>query len=238
MKRYWFTAGLVAAIAAFSGCATDDAPILAEDGVDQEVDPGNDATTGVAKQALDGAPDDVYIVSINGNGPGCPAAIPGSLTSDILEPDRQTFVVYLNDMQLQHPPGATYLRRNCVVGITLHVPQGWQFSLATINTRGFAKLPVGAWARQTSSYFFAGVPLGGAARSRLNGVYDNIYEFTDYVGIESLVWSPCGKNAIFNINTAIELDTSNNATANAFMSNDTIDGTFQKVVGWQWRQCT
>src|SRR4051812_34640509 len=116
-----------AAVLALGGCGGE-VP-AADDGIENE-DPGT------AQQALV-APDDVYVVDINGSGSGCPR---GSL-SYALTPDRETFIVFFSQMIVTHPPGPLFQNINCPVAITLHVPQGWQFTVATINTRGFAHLP-------------------------------------------------------------------------------------------------
>jgi hypothetical protein len=186
---------------------------------------------GVAREALT-APEGFYIKSITGSGSGCP-----TLPTTILTPDGQTFTVYFSDMNLQHPPESTFKYLNCTVGVSLHVPHGWQFSVGTINTRGYAHLPANTSGRQVSSYFFAGVPLPASGHSTINGFYDGTYTFTDLITVGSAISSPCGQDTILNINTAIYLNTAGNPGTDAFFNNESIDGMFQKIFQFGWDHC-
>src|SRR6185369_9953483 len=109
MRTSTFTCGLAAALA-LAGCEPED--------------------PGVASEAI-AAPPEVAVVDIAGHGPGCP---PGSLSSAIT-PDRTTFIVFFSEMRLSHPPGPAVQHTDCAVDIGLHVPSGWQLTLATIDTR-------------------------------------------------------------------------------------------------------
>ena len=179
-------------------------------------------------------PNDVYIESISTGGPGCPD--PSTVTT-IISADKTTFLVIYDQMILNNPPGPAVKNLNCVAGIKLHIPGGWQVSVATVDTRGYAYLSPGIKARQTSQYFFAGQPLGAAYHTLLSGFYDGNYVFTDNIPFTSVVWSPCGESSIFAINTILNLNSVANPNGLAYFNTETTDGKFKKVLHWQWQPC-
>jgi hypothetical protein len=58
---------------------------------------------------------------------------------------------------------------NCVSNINLQVPGGFQVSLASVTTRGYAYLPPKVRARVTTQYFLAGSPIDIGLHSELVG---------------------------------------------------------------------
>jgi hypothetical protein len=193
---------------------------------------------GVTSAALSEQPNvnDIYIQKIIASGSGCrPEDDP---VTSVIGPDGRSFIVIMPGMALNYsPPGALIQNKSCVAVLNLHVPQGIQVSVATVNTSGFASL--GKWhsAAQYSRYFFAGQPLGSTFRTALVGPHDDVYRFTDQVAFASLIWSPCGASRDFAINTTVNLNTSYNRSQPAFISNDTLDGEFRKELHIQWRSC-
>ncbi len=177
---------------------------------------------------------DFYIEDISTGGTGCPN--PYTVTS-VISGDRRSFLLLFDEMQIEYPPGPQIQNKTCSAAISLHVPQGYQLALATVNTRGYAYLDPGIRARQTSKYFFAGYPIAFAPRSALKGPFDDLYDFTDKVPFESLVWSPCGGSAIFGIQSIINVNAKFNPYGTAIFSNDTIDGRFQQLYNIRWREC-
>jgi hypothetical protein len=184
----------------------------------------------------DDAPDpsEVYIESISTGGTGCRED-----ESVDIDFTGSTFQILFRDMLLEKLNEDTRLVQNinCAAGIQLHIPQGWQFSVATINTRGYAYLDPRIRARETSEYWFAGRRLEQTFRSTLTGPYDDDFDFTDRVGFESTVWSPCGTSAIFSVNTSLNLNASSNRTGAAIFNAQTLDGSFEKVLHFSWRRC-
>lgn len=231
--------GLVAAIAvALAGCGAEDPT-----GSD-EADPGDVGALdgeGIAEESESlslaqpvPSAEDVYIESITTGGGGCPS--PGDVSTTISE-DRKSFLVIFDKMILEYPPGRRVQNLNCVAGVKLHVPQGFQVSLATVTTRGYAYLPSGGRARQTSSYFFAGDPLSLNPHSELKGPHDGLYEFTDKVPFSSLIWSGCGDSAIFAVNTSINLNMNGAPSGTGYFNAETVDGKYKKLFHVQWRAC-
>jgi hypothetical protein len=191
---------------------------------------------GIGAEELNTAPlpSDVYIESIQASGSGCRTA---DSVVPILSDDQQSFIVIFNDMQVVYPPGSRLQSKSCVAVLNMHVPQGIQISLATVNTRGFASLDPGHRARHISRYFLAGNPVGLSYTSLINGPHEDVYEATDNLLLGSTAWSACGRSVLLAMNTSLFLDTTRNWRGNSLLNTDTRDGSFQKVLHFQWRKC-
>jgi len=231
--------GFVAAIAvALVGCSAED--LTGSDEADlgdvEALDGEGITAEGEALALAEDAPtaEDVYIESITTGGGGCPN--PGDVTTEI-SGDRKSFLMSFDKMNLDYPPPPKVKNLNCVAGIKLHVPQGFQVSLATVTTRGYAYLPHGGKARETSSYFFAGNPLSLNPHSELKGPYDDRYEFIDKVPFASLIWSRCGESSIFAVNTSINLNMIGAPNGTGYMNAETVDGGYEKLFHVRWKTC-
>ena len=248
----WITVGLVATLSgSLPGCTAADAVGDAADiEVNQEPGAGEAPAQLQAEKTLRAAgagrasddinasaaslpaPSEVYIENIATGGVGCPDS---STVGTQISSDRKSFLVIFDEMQLTNPPGPAVQNINCTAGVALHIPPGWQFSVATVNTRGYAFLSPGQTGRQTSKYFFAGSPIGVAYHSTLKGLFDDDYVFTDSVGIQS--WSQCGGSQIFAIDTSLNLNVVGNPQGNAVFNTATVDGSLKKQFHWQWQPC-
>jgi hypothetical protein len=236
MKSITIPIGFAAILAALAGCSAD----IGEgdgssgnggvSGASGAVDPGD---IGSAELSQKGEAPAWSIVGITGGGNGCP---PGSISTAIT-PDRTTFTVYFSKMVLESRPGVTFQRLGCTVGVTLHVPNGWSMATGTINTRGYAHLEVGAVGEQNSTYSFAGRPILRTYRTPMKGPFEGQYNFTDDLKLEGLIWSPCGKDAILNINAGIQLDTKKSKPGTSYIDTAELDGMFKKEVHLQFRKC-
>lgn len=219
------------------GALPTDAPseeVTAEAAAALERDPANAPKVLQTPNSEPQAPEDVYIEDIATGGPGCPDP---STVSVLIAANRKSFLVIFDEMVLEYPPKPLIKYTNCVAGVTLHIPNGVQFTLATVNTRGYAYLTQGLKAKQTSKYFFAGQPIGASFHTTLNGFFDGPYDFTDYVGISSVVWSPCGGSAIFAIDTSLNLNAVASQSGTGFFNTETLDGAFAKEFHWMWQEC-
>jgi hypothetical protein len=243
MKYQWMKAAIATPLAiALYGCGET---VLDEDEGDVSV---SEATQGLDLREVSPprqpqpqpppilypGPSDVYIQSISTGGVGCPD--PSTVTA-IISDDRTSFLVIFDEMVLEYPPGPKVKNTNCVAGVKLHIPNGWQFSVATVDTRGYAYLDPGMRARQTSQYFFAGNPLATVYHSSLLGYMDGNYSFTDAIPFTSIVWSPCGGSSIFAIDTQLNLNAIQSPNGLGYFNTTSLDGKFKKEVHWQWAQC-
>jgi hypothetical protein len=174
-------------------------------------------------------PNDVWIESIQTFGLGC--STPNSTLIGIAA-DSKSFIVIFKDMVLENPGGAPVKTTNCQASVKLHVPNGWQVAVSTTNTRGYAFLDQGVKAKNSNKYFFAGEAPAYVTHNEMVGPYDDFYDFTDQVPVQSVVWSDCGASALFQINTTLLLNAKANKNGIGFFNT-----TSQKVMQMQWQPC-
>lgn len=178
-------------------------------------------------------PDEVYINQITYGGTGCPA---GSVAGNIAE-DARAFTLLFDQYTAEAGPGILLVagRKACQVTLDLHIPGGWQYTLFTVDTRGFLNLESGTSATQQNRYYFQGGLNGPALVSNFYGPRVGDYMARDNVGITSLVWSPCGVNRALNVNTSVRVAAPWGRRALATV--DSLDGEFKLRYWVQWRRC-
>ncbi|WAS92099.1 DUF4360 domain-containing protein [Nannocystis punicea] len=177
--------------------------------------------------------DEVYIEELDAFGPGCP---PGTFDYTIAE-DRKSFILGFYDLRLENPSpdGKKVQYTNCLATVKLHIPEGLQVSVSTVNSRGYAFLDPGIRGRQTSKYFFAGEPTSVKAHTELSGPYDDDYDFTDEVPF--LTWSECGEQVIYVVDSSLQLNATGNPGGTALFNLNNIDGRFEMVFHLTWQEC-
>jgi hypothetical protein len=207
----------VAAVAALSGVAfaapVADAP---------------DAATGPD-------PSTIQIKGIAYNGSGCPKDSVATIMAD----DRSAFTLLMSDYTASIGDGTkpTDWTKNCQINIDLRYPQGWQYSLFEATYRGTAVLDKGVVGTQSAVYYFtgAGSTQQCKASTTIKGPYSDLYKITDTIGVETLVWSPCGANGKLNINSNVRLSKTGNGSG--VLTTESVDGNFRQIYGMQWRRC-
>ncbi len=178
-------------------------------------------------------PNQIFIRQIAYNGSGCPlGTVAGNLASD-----RQAFTLIFNSFIAEAGPGIPLSagRKNCRLLVDLHFPQGWQYSIMTVDYRGYAQLDPGSWGMQRSFYYFQGSLRQAPLRTRITGPFNDDYMIRDRLGLESVIWSPCGASRAVNIDSSVQV--SARRGAQALMTIDSIDGEVRHIYGIQWRQC-
>jgi hypothetical protein len=177
-------------------------------------------------------PAEVYVQSISYGGSGCPGGSVGNSFAN----DRKSFTLIFDSFVASQGPGVpvTENRKNCQVNLNLHVPGGWQFSIGTVDYRGYVQLPAGVTARQKATYSFSGSPAQISSGASFTGPVSKDYLQNDSIPFSTIVWSACGAVAPVNINS--EVRTSGGA-APAQITTDSIDGKVQQIFGLQWRPC-
>lgn len=178
-------------------------------------------------------PGSVYINDIVFGGTGCPV---GSVAANISE-DQKAFTLLYDSFTAEAGPGISLGegRKACQVTLDLHIPQGWQYTLFTLDTRGFVALDAGASANIQSKYYFQGSLNGPALAQSFRGPVSGDYTKRDVLGIVSLVWSPCGISRGLNINTSARVAAGGGSRGLATV--DSQDGEFRLLWGVQWRRC-
>jgi len=189
------------------------------------------------------AADKVSIVKVTYLGSGCTLNDSVSELDDVDQdglPDQ--FSIFYSKYIAHSGPGtnASDWRKNCNINVTLHLPQGFQFSIFQAHYAGFTDLPLGISGTQISSYTFTFHPGTATLHSTWNGPIQQNYDFTDTIPFDSLVWSPCGLEAPLNIKTQIFLSGSTQqliSDPGALITTDQIDGRVKQIFGFHWRAC-
>ena len=186
-----------------------------------------------AAQAQDPNPNEVYVQSISYGGTGCPAGSVGSSFSA----DRKTFTLIFDQFVASIGPGVpiTENRKNCQINVNLHLPQGFSYSVATHDYRGYVQLPSGVQAEQKATYFFQGQSQQANAGSRFSGPVSKDYVVRDTLGLPALVWMPCGRTVPLSINSQVRL--TGPSTQQAQITTDSVDGKVRHIFGLQFFPC-
>ena len=176
---------------------------------------------------------DISLGQASYGGNGCPAGT----ASVTLGTDAKTLSI-LFDQFMVEAGGAnpSLARKSCNITIPIHVPSGFSVSVLRVDYRGYVSLPTAAQARLSAEYFFAGT---NAIRYEqvFNGVTDKDYTFTNNLGIEAIVWTPCGASPNLRVNAAM-LVKSNRFNDNALATVDSADFKAGMIYQLQWKRCT
>lgn len=177
----------------------------------------------------------VTIRSLEWAGSGCP---PGSVEGSVAS-DAKAFSLLFSQYQASVGPGIPIgeSRKNCNLLLRLKFPQGWSFTILNVDYRGYASLDNRVRGTQRSGYFFEGQFPSGALRSDLVGPFDDNYEVRDRLGLDTVVWSPCGVDRALNINTEVRVNNRSNPRGSGLITTDNITGELTHVYGLQWRRC-
>ncbi|KAH6661712.1 hypothetical protein B0J14DRAFT_708013 [Halenospora varia] len=180
-------------------------------------------------------PNSVFIKTFTFAGSGCPA---GSVANST-DPTKTVLTLLFDRYVAQIGPGTlpTDHRKNCQINLDVHFPNGWQFSIFSVDYRGFEQLDRGVTGTQMATYYFSGQRDQISASTTFPGpkTPQNYLISSDFL-VDSLVWSPCGANLPLNINSQIFL-TSTNTNANGLLTTDSTDFKFHQIFHIRWRQC-
>ncbi|KAJ3317059.1 hypothetical protein HDV06_002103 [Boothiomyces sp. JEL0866] len=187
-------------------------------------------------------PNQVHIKSISYAGTGCPA---GSV-SQILSQDATTFTLLMSEFVASSGPGTgiTDSRKNCQINIDLVYPQGFSYSIDSVDYRGYVQIPAGITATQKATYYISGQTQQVSSQTVFSTATDNDYHTHDEIDVAAYVWSPCGAVLPGNINTQVRLTLTNPSNPKITLANtpaqitvDSIDGNVQQIYGLKWKTC-
>ncbi|GAB2585008.1 hypothetical protein Aab01nite_53420 [Paractinoplanes abujensis] len=184
-----------------------------------------------------GPQDDMVIDVVSANGSGCPWG-----SADVsVSPDSKAFTVTYSEFTAQVGVGAKPLdfRKNCQLGLNVHVPQGFTYAIASVDYRGFHRLARGSSATQTSFYYFQGERHTTKSRHTFNGPADGDWQRTDSLGIGSLAFLPCGEERNLNVNTELRVNAgwSDTKKTTSMLTMDSTDGNLDTVYHVAWKKC-
>jgi len=179
-------------------------------------------------------PSQVYVQSITYGGSGCPQGTVATSFSD----DRTTFTMIFDQFIASVGPGVpqTEARKNCQINVNLHIPQGWSFSIASADYRGYVQLPKGVTATQKSIYYFQGEVAQVSADCNFVGPVAKDYLVHDEIPLNSVVWSDCKAVRPVNANTQVRINSAPQG-AQAQITTDSIDGKIRHILGLEWKRC-
>jgi hypothetical protein len=178
-------------------------------------------------------PSQVRIAGISYAGSGCPA---GSV-AESMSPDAKAFTLLFDSYIAEAGPGVSLAngRKNCQIAVDLRFPQGWSYTIFDVDYRGYAQLERGTTGTQKTTYYFQGGSSQASLQTNYAGPKDADYHIRDSLGLDALVWSPCGATRAVNMNTQVRVTASGGRRA--LMTIDSIDGQLTHRYGIQWRRC-
>ena len=91
---------------------------------------------------------------------------------------------------------------------------------------------------QQALYYFQGNLQQARLNTVFNGPTTGDYTLSDTLGINNLVWAPCGSQSGLNINTSLLAKVGpNNPNGFAQLTTDSADGSVQTTYALQWQRC-
>lgn len=178
---------------------------------------------------------EVSIISIESSGSGCPF---GTVSSTVA-PDGKSFVLGFDEYIAEAGPDISRRqnRKSCQLTAVLDIPNGYAFTIADVNYRGYADLDAQVEAMQTSTYFFAGQRQEARLSSKFVGPISKNYVISDRLALSSWVWSSCNATAPVVIKTEIKVDNRQNTNSYGLITTDTIDGKLSHRYGLMFKRC-
>ncbi|KAJ3162641.1 hypothetical protein HDU86_003614 [Geranomyces michiganensis] len=194
------------------------------------------AGAAVADVVLPG-PGTTYIKGVTYNGSGCPISPPSATVS--LADDFSAFTVAFQQFIVETGPGVGRgeNRKNCQLSVGIHIPGGWQLSIASADFRGWSQLDPHVSGLITAQYYFQGDGKTVQTSARIPAGTVNSYQLHEDIPFTSTSWSACGEDSNVQINTSIYVDNSKAKTEAGLLTTDSIDGKVKQIYGFQWQKC-
>ena len=195
------------------------------------------AIVGPAAGADGPDPGDIHIQRLTYAGSGCP---PGS-ADVVLADDGSGFRLRFGDEFVARiGPGMPLsdARKNCQVSLQLHVPQGFTFAIASVESRGRARIASGATGIQRTSHYFQGEAEDISSAKEFPGPFSGDWRARHTIPLVELVWKPCGVDRSLNINAQVRVAPDDGpANARSFMSMQSERGRLDQIFQFSWRPC-
>ena len=178
-------------------------------------------------------PHQVYVRGITYGGSGCPA---GTVAANVSF-DASAFDLMFDSFVAEAGPGVplSESRKVCTINLDLAVPQGWSYTVNSVQTRGFASLDAGTSATQMNRYYFQGSASTAPFRSTMYGPLARDYSFTDQLGLSNQVWSPCGASR--SLNLAVEARVQASGGRRALLTVNEVDGGYSRRYFLAFKRC-
>lgn len=166
-------------------------------------------------------------------GNGCPSGT----ASATLSPDGTALSIIFDQFLTEAGPaaGKTIDRKSCNIAVPVHVPNGFSISVLAVDYRGYVGLPTQSSARLQAEYFFAGMQ-GPRFVKDFFGRTDTDYLFNNQLGVQAMVWSPCGADVNLRVNASMMVRNTNRQL-DAIATVDSADISAGLVYHFQMRRC-
>ncbi|KAI4708907.1 hypothetical protein J4E89_006309 [Alternaria sp. Ai002NY15] len=178
------------------------------------------------------APDSFKIKSVVSGGSGCPQ---GSI--DINWTENGIMPIYFNKQftaRVGNGNAAEDSRKNCQINLGLEFSPGFSFAIFSADYTGWGELDGGVTGVVKSTYYFSGQQSQSTSALNIQGPFNGKYYKQD--NVPAAVWSPCGSDAAFNINSEVAL-TPFATPASGVLAATKEAGRFTSNLYVQWRKC-
>ncbi|KAF1914148.1 hypothetical protein BDU57DRAFT_500208 [Ampelomyces quisqualis] len=179
------------------------------------------------------APSSFKITNVVSGGSGCPQ---GSI--DINWSDNRVFPIYFNK-QFTARVGAktdiTDARKNCQINLKLEYEPGFAFSVYQADYAGWADLDDGVTGVVKATYYFSSSSDQTSSALSLSGPFHGKYFKQD--GVELAVWSPCGGDALFNVNSEVALTPLATEGRDGVLASTREGGRLINNLYFAWKKC-
>lgn len=182
----------------------------------------------VSAQGADG----IRLGNVSYGGTGCP----GGSASVSMSPDASSLSILFDSYVVEAGGRQTIDRKNCNIAIPIEVPQGYSYSVVALDYRGFLGLPSGGRAQLAVNYFLAGQGQGVRTVKNFSSRDNGEYFKTDRLGLEAVVWTPCGASTVLRSNTSLFAQT-NSRGDQALATVDSVDVNAGIIYQLQWKRC-
>ncbi|KAF1944650.1 hypothetical protein EJ02DRAFT_480296 [Clathrospora elynae] len=178
------------------------------------------------------APDSFKITSVVSGGSGCPQD-----SIDINWTDKGILPIYFNK-QFTATVGTTRdptdSRKNCQINLSLAFSPGFSFAVFSADYTGWADLDAGVTGNVKSTYYFSGEQAQATSTLSISGPFHGKYLKEDDIALA--VWSPCGSDAMLNVNSEVAL-TPLSGPGNGVLAATREEGRLVSNLYVQWRKC-
>jgi hypothetical protein len=170
------------------------------------------------------------------NGSGCPA---GTASVDPAADDTG-FEVKYDRFAARSGPGSapTDRRRNCQLGVQVHVPQGFTFAIARADYHGYVYLGSGATALARTNYYFQGDQDNTFVDHSFAGARYGAWHATHVTPVAELVYAPCGRDYILNVNSELRVNPGHSDPRRTnLLAMRTTDARVNTIFNFAWKRC-
>ncbi|ORY15766.1 hypothetical protein BCR34DRAFT_477483 [Clohesyomyces aquaticus] len=178
------------------------------------------------------SPDTFKIAKVVYGGSGCPQ---GSINVDFTD-SRVLPIHFGKDFTATVGPNADPAdsRKNCQINLDLQYSPGFQYSVLSADYSGWADIDAGVKGIVRANYYFSGQTDSATTTMGIQGPWAGKY--TKHDDISVALWSPCGSEAMLNINADVALTPLGGPGSGTIVANKE-SAKFTQSLYVRWRQC-